>query len=313
MKTATKIILVINLFFVLHFVAKAQTNTTGGVSIVQGSVPPHESSMLDVVSTNKGVLIPRMTTIQRNQITPLTEGLLVYDTDLNTFFFVDINAGTACWKMLDSHKQDSRAGSEACNESDGKIPVGGIIMFSNVTNVTTYAVNFTNGVGNGKYLGWFVCDGRTHTVAGNSVTVPNMIDKFVTGIVTTSTNPGTTGGAKQVTLDISKMPSHTHTITASSMDVTVPAHLHPITDMKHSHTFPALNGTKGGMADQGGKDDTPSSYSTSESYTGITTTGLSAAFKGTLDALPTAAATGGGSAFDILPPYYTVVYIIRLY
>jgi hypothetical protein len=44
-------------------------------------------AMLDVKSTDKGLLIPRMTTAQRTGITGLTvsqKGLLVYDTDLNS-------------------------------------------------------------------------------------------------------------------------------------------------------------------------------------------------------------------------------------
>lgn len=51
---------------------------------------PDETAMLDVKSTDKGVLVPRMTTAERLVIglpgTPAT-GLLVYDTDFNNFYY----------------------------------------------------------------------------------------------------------------------------------------------------------------------------------------------------------------------------------
>jgi hypothetical protein len=43
--------------------------------------------MLDIQSTDKGILIPRLTTSQRTQISNPAEGLLVYDSDLHTFMF----------------------------------------------------------------------------------------------------------------------------------------------------------------------------------------------------------------------------------
>jgi hypothetical protein len=47
---------------------------------------PNASSILDAVSTSKGVLIPRMTTAQRDAIASPATGLLVYITDKTTGF-----------------------------------------------------------------------------------------------------------------------------------------------------------------------------------------------------------------------------------
>lgn len=47
----------------------------------------HASAMLDVKSTGKGVLIPRMTTAQRTAIAAPATGLQVYDSDLNLLFY----------------------------------------------------------------------------------------------------------------------------------------------------------------------------------------------------------------------------------
>jgi len=77
----------IGLFFLLFlfYVVKAQQ----GVSVNITGVPAHNSAMLDVSSTEKGVLIPRMTSSQRIAIVSPAQGLLVYDTDNNQFWYFD--------------------------------------------------------------------------------------------------------------------------------------------------------------------------------------------------------------------------------
>src|SRR5689334_7136911 len=57
---------------------------------------PHTSAMLDVSSTTKGMLIPRMTGAQRAAIAGPATGLLVYDTDNNSFWFYN----GATWAQL---------------------------------------------------------------------------------------------------------------------------------------------------------------------------------------------------------------------
>jgi len=51
------------------------------------SYVPAISAMLDVKSTNKGLLIPRLTTEQRLLVPSPVNGLMVYDTDFNSFFY----------------------------------------------------------------------------------------------------------------------------------------------------------------------------------------------------------------------------------
>ncbi|HSR39943.1 MAG TPA: hypothetical protein VLL95_13600 [Phnomibacter sp.] len=51
-----------------------------------GTQAPHNSSVLDISSTTRGLLAPRMTTAQRNAIASPAKGLLVYDTDLNGLY-----------------------------------------------------------------------------------------------------------------------------------------------------------------------------------------------------------------------------------
>lgn len=45
------------------------------------------SAMLDVKSTDKGMLIPRLSTAQRTAISAPVEGLFVYDTDFKRFYY----------------------------------------------------------------------------------------------------------------------------------------------------------------------------------------------------------------------------------
>jgi hypothetical protein len=56
---------------------------TQGVAINNDNSTPDPSAMLDVKSTTKGLLIPRMTTIQRNLIFSPADGLIIYNTTTN--------------------------------------------------------------------------------------------------------------------------------------------------------------------------------------------------------------------------------------
>lgn len=65
---------------------------TGSVGI--GTTTPDNSAVLDVQSTDKGMLIPRMTTSQRTSISNAAKGLLVFDNTTGTFWFYNGNAWT---------------------------------------------------------------------------------------------------------------------------------------------------------------------------------------------------------------------------
>ncbi len=71
------------------------------VAITTDGSEPDASAMLDVKSTDKGLLIPRMTVSQRGSISSPATGLLVYQTDgTEGFYFYDgsswlcLNAGS---------------------------------------------------------------------------------------------------------------------------------------------------------------------------------------------------------------------------
>ena len=62
---------------------------------------PNGTAALDVASTTKGMLVPRMTTAQRNAIAAPATGLLVYDATANGFYYYtgtgwkDVSKGSA--------------------------------------------------------------------------------------------------------------------------------------------------------------------------------------------------------------------------
>ena len=59
-----------------------------GISIGSGSVPDN-SAVLDLQSTTKGFLPPKMSSLQRKAITSPAAGLIVFDTDLSQLYLYD--------------------------------------------------------------------------------------------------------------------------------------------------------------------------------------------------------------------------------
>lgn len=60
-----------------------------GVSVSESDSPPDPSAMLDVQSTEKGFLPPRMSTAQMNAIASPAEGLTIYNTSIKSLCYYD--------------------------------------------------------------------------------------------------------------------------------------------------------------------------------------------------------------------------------
>jgi hypothetical protein len=84
--------LLLSLIFLTFFSLKIYSQ----IAINNDNSQPDPSSMLDVKSTDSGVLVPRMTSTERNLISNVATGLLVYDTDEKAFMFYDGNR----WKKV---------------------------------------------------------------------------------------------------------------------------------------------------------------------------------------------------------------------
>lgn len=60
-----------------------------------GTTTPLASSVLDITSTDKGILIPRLTTAQRDLVASPASGLLIFNTDTKKFNYFDVT-----WKTF---------------------------------------------------------------------------------------------------------------------------------------------------------------------------------------------------------------------
>ena len=87
-----KKIIVLATVIVAAFAATAQNNV--GIN----TTTPNASAALDITATNKGLLIPRVTTAARIGITVPAKGLMVYDSTVNNFYYYT----GAAWKIMDT-------------------------------------------------------------------------------------------------------------------------------------------------------------------------------------------------------------------
>ncbi|MEO1589543.1 MAG: hypothetical protein AAFS00_19855 [Bacteroidota bacterium] len=84
------------LFFTLTLYTYAQ-----GVAINENGADPDPAAVIDVSSTTKGMLIPRMTTDQRDDILIPVEGLMIYNTDSAGFEYYSVSAfGVPSWGSI---------------------------------------------------------------------------------------------------------------------------------------------------------------------------------------------------------------------
>jgi hypothetical protein len=155
------------------------------IGINATNTPPSSSAMLDVSSTTKGVLLPRMTTAQRNAL-PLTLGLTVFDTNTNSYWYY---TGTA-WTQINTDGGWSNSSGNVFRTT-GNVGIGTSTPAARLDVKTTasYVAQF-NGVAP-MYMGIFENDvyrGYWGSYAGNAEDVD-----FGTG-------PGNTAGKLHLTI-----------------------------------------------------------------------------------------------------------------
>lgn len=71
--------------------------SSSGFSLGNGTTLPNASAISDITSTTKGVLIPRMTTTQKNAISSPAESLMVYDLTLHKLCVYDGTIWQEAW------------------------------------------------------------------------------------------------------------------------------------------------------------------------------------------------------------------------
>jgi hypothetical protein len=127
-----------------------QTQLKAQIGISATNSPPNASAMLDVSSTTKGLLPPRMTSAQRTAIPTPADGLIVFDTDTKTLWnrqsgvWVNLLAGgggSGPWNLSGNSvfvNGNNRVGINTNNPSaDLEIQGGGGLLISEPYTVTT--------------------------------------------------------------------------------------------------------------------------------------------------------------------------------
>ena len=92
-----------------------------GVAVSTDGSAPHISAMLDVKSTNKGFLMPRMTAAERLAIPTPSAGLMVYETTSNLHWIFN---GTSWGTIGSSGPQWTNSGTNIFNTLTGNVGIG---------------------------------------------------------------------------------------------------------------------------------------------------------------------------------------------
>lgn len=135
-------LLLITLLGVLCF----NTSVIAQIGINETGNDPDASAMLDVVSTDKGMLVPRMTEIQRNAIIAPATGLLIYQMDNPPGFYFYTGSE---WQLVgDATKAyvDSKAPK---SYTVGEFAQGGIVFWVDETGqhgLVCTKVNQSSGI-----------------------------------------------------------------------------------------------------------------------------------------------------------------------
>jgi hypothetical protein len=118
--------IVIIALFLVFLSGKAQTGI--------GTTTPSPSAKLEVASTDKGLLLPRMTATQRAAIVSPANGLIVYQTDAPTGFFVNTGtSGTPSWTRV--NMDWTRTGNDLSYTS-GNLSTSGNLTGGNTASST---------------------------------------------------------------------------------------------------------------------------------------------------------------------------------
>lgn len=140
-------------------------NLSAQVAINTNGADPDPSAMLDIRSTNKGVLIPRVTTTQRNAIGTSQSGLLVYDTDTESFWYY--NGSTAAWSEIGT----ASGGAVAIDDLTDAQSDGSSLFVGGNSGTSDDGSNHNTAVGLSSMSG--VVSGTHNTALGHSALILN--------------------------------------------------------------------------------------------------------------------------------------------
>lgn len=292
-----------------------------GVSIKTLQAPPDQSSMLDVESTNKGVLAPRVALVNVKDKAPIVnpaKSLLVYNTAISGTYPENVKPGFYFW---DGQQWRRMIESDPGMSGGGVAPLESIIMWS--------------GAFPDIPPGWQLCDGQRLDTLKNpesplelppypdTYTTPNLSGKFIVGYQyhlpesigeTDYKSIGRKGGDNFKTMGDANMPLHDHAGLANvSGSLPITGNTLANTDL-HTHKYVDNN-----MMQESNSGVRALTNASRENETKITTSSAGNHkhliqgdydVKGEVDL--TLNSDGATKPIENRPPYYVLAYIIRV-
>lgn len=172
-------------------------------------------------------------------------------------------------------------------EEEQTLPAGAIIMWSGKVDSNGHPI-----IGSTPDLDWWLCNGEHGT--------PDLTDRFVIGAGGEYVI-GNTGGSAEQTLEVANMPEHGHSFSATTSDEGGHQHFMPVLyvtryDDVTPYLLDAYNPVREIGYEHNNWSSTRSSAEGEHSHTVSGTTGE----------------VGDSEAFDIMPPYYALAYIMYL-
>ncbi len=136
----------------------------------QGSITPHASALLELLSTERGVLIPRMTTAQRDAIASPANSLLIFNTTENCIQIYNQSVGT--WENV------------YCFKGCAAPPPAPSTLSPTAINLTSFTAQWNASTGASSYILEVATDAAfTSPLPGyNGINVGNVLSYNVTGL-----------------------------------------------------------------------------------------------------------------------------------
>jgi hypothetical protein len=159
--------------------------------------PVQPSAVLSLSATDKGFLIPRLTTAQKNAIASPAEGLMVYDSDLKQFSYCVPSGSGFAWISFGNPatipNSWSASGNDISNTNAGNVNIGGGTLTGKLSvtdsRTTTFGsssalwVNTQAGNGQGLYV----------QSSGRGITAESATGEGLLGSSSAANTPGVKG------------------------------------------------------------------------------------------------------------------------